>query len=161
MFEAVGHAVSRLIRIRYGAMMLPRGLKRGVWLELDHRDIERLTTAAGMPQGGEGTPSARNTGGRGRHFGQGPRPDGKAGGSRGAGASFGNDGKRAGPGGRDYGKGIAKGAGKGAGAGGQPDPMKTSYGYIGQDSLQRRRERDAARDKMPQKGRKPGRSGGR
>jgi 23S rRNA pseudouridine2605 synthase len=29
MFEAVGHAVSRLIRIRYGAMLLPRGLKRG------------------------------------------------------------------------------------------------------------------------------------
>jgi 23S rRNA (adenine2503-C2)-methyltransferase len=27
MFEAVGHAVSRLIRIRYGAMMLPRGLQ--------------------------------------------------------------------------------------------------------------------------------------
>ena len=25
MFEAVGHAVSRLIRIRYGAMVLPRG----------------------------------------------------------------------------------------------------------------------------------------
>ena len=29
MLEAVGHAVSRLIRIRYGAMVLPRGLKRG------------------------------------------------------------------------------------------------------------------------------------
>jgi 23S rRNA pseudouridine2605 synthase len=29
LFEAVGHAVSRLIRIRYGAMVLPRGLKRG------------------------------------------------------------------------------------------------------------------------------------
>jgi 23S rRNA pseudouridine2605 synthase len=35
MFEAVGHAVSRLIRIRYGAMLLPRGLKRGAWMELD------------------------------------------------------------------------------------------------------------------------------
>ena len=29
LFESVGHAVSRLIRIRYGAMVLPRGLKRG------------------------------------------------------------------------------------------------------------------------------------
>lgn len=160
MFEAVGHAVSRLIRIRYGAMMLPRGLKRGVWLELDHRDIERLTTAAGMPQSGEGLPSARNTGGRGKHFGQGPRPDGKAGGAR-AGSSFGKDVKPAGAGGKGFGKSSTKGAGKAAGAGGQPDPMKTSYGYIGQDSLQRRRERDAARDKMPQKGRKTGRSGGR
>ena len=32
MFEAVGHAVSRLIRIRYGAMVLPRGLKRGAFV---------------------------------------------------------------------------------------------------------------------------------
>jgi 23S rRNA pseudouridine2605 synthase len=156
MFEAVGHAVSRLIRIRYGAMMLPRGLKRGVWLELDHRDIERLTTAAGMPPSGESPPSARNTGGRGRHFGQGPRPDAKGGGAR-AGASFGRDGKPVGV--KGFGKSLGKGPAKAAG--GQPDPMKTSYGYIGQDSLQRRRERDAARDKMPQKGRKPGRSGGR
>lgn len=160
MFEAVGHAVSRLIRIRYGAMVLPRGLKRGVWLELDHRDIDRLTTAAGMPQVGEGPSSARNTGGRGRHFGQGPRPDGKGGGAR-AGAPFGKDGKPSGAGARGFGKSPGKGSVKGAGAGGQPDPMKTSYGYIGQDSLQRRRERDAARDKMPQKGRKTGRSGGR
>ena len=35
LFETVGHAVSRLIRIRYGAMVLPRGLKRGGWMELD------------------------------------------------------------------------------------------------------------------------------
>ena len=49
MFEAVGHAVSRLIRIRYGAVMLPRGLKRGVWVELDEGDIQRLGAAAGLP----------------------------------------------------------------------------------------------------------------
>ncbi len=47
MFECVGHAVSRLIRIRYGAMLLPRGLKRGGWLELDERDIRQLSQAAG------------------------------------------------------------------------------------------------------------------
>jgi 23S rRNA pseudouridine2605 synthase len=46
MFEAVGHAVSRLIRIRYGAMVLPRGLKRGAFVELDERDIWALTSAA-------------------------------------------------------------------------------------------------------------------
>lgn len=45
MFEAVGHAVSRLIRIRYGAFMLPRGLRRGAYVELDERDIAQLTRA--------------------------------------------------------------------------------------------------------------------
>ena len=46
MFEAVGHAVSRLIRIRYGAMVLPRGLKRGAFVELDEQEIWALTSAA-------------------------------------------------------------------------------------------------------------------
>ena len=46
MFEAVGHAVSRLIRIRYGAMVLPRGLKRGAFVELDEHEIWALTSAA-------------------------------------------------------------------------------------------------------------------
>jgi 23S rRNA pseudouridine2605 synthase len=47
LFESVGHAVSRLIRIRYGAMVLPRGLKRGAWMELDERDIRALFQASG------------------------------------------------------------------------------------------------------------------
>ena len=46
MFEAVGHAVSRLIRIRYGAVVLPRGLKRGAFVELDENEIWALTSAA-------------------------------------------------------------------------------------------------------------------
>ncbi len=50
MFESVGHAVSRLIRIRYGAMVLPRGLKRGVFMELDESDIASLGFAAGHLQ---------------------------------------------------------------------------------------------------------------
>ena len=50
MVEAVGHAVSRLIRIRYGAMMLPRGLKRGAHMELDDTDIRALVNAAGGGQ---------------------------------------------------------------------------------------------------------------
>lgn len=48
MFEAVGHAVSRLIRIRYGKMLLPRGLKRGDWMELDALDTELLVRSAGL-----------------------------------------------------------------------------------------------------------------
>src|SRR3982751_1008110 len=53
LFEALGHAVSRLIRIRYGAMMLPRGLKRGAFMELDERDIRALMNAAGSAGPGE------------------------------------------------------------------------------------------------------------
>ena len=80
MFEAVGHAVSRLIRIRYGAVVLPRGLRRGVWTELDYRDIERLTMAAGMRRSDEQAQesarkaaSSRNPAQR-RNKGSGPRP---------------------------------------------------------------------------------------
>ncbi len=50
MMEAVGHAVSRLIRIRYGAMVLPYGLRRGAWLELDEADIRSLMRAAGTSE---------------------------------------------------------------------------------------------------------------
>ncbi|MCK9515880.1 MAG: pseudouridine synthase [Ottowia sp.] len=42
MVEAVGHAVSRLIRVRYGPVVLPRGLRRGKWLELDATEVARL-----------------------------------------------------------------------------------------------------------------------
>jgi 23S rRNA pseudouridine2605 synthase len=50
MIESVGHAVSRLIRIRYGAMLLPRGLRRGAWMELHERDIRALGEASGTPE---------------------------------------------------------------------------------------------------------------
>ncbi len=56
MFEAVGHAVSRLIRIRYGAMMLPRGLKRGApdrrSRHAQRRRGGRPPTASGWPPSG-------------------------------------------------------------------------------------------------------------
>lgn len=53
MFEALGHAVSRLIRIRYGALHLPRGLRRGQWMELGPRDTRALLALAGMPVSAE------------------------------------------------------------------------------------------------------------
>ena len=109
MFEAVGHAVSRLIRIRYGSMLLPRGLKRGAWVELSESDIALLTRAsatervarprAASPAGGQ----PRNGGGR-------KQPAAR------------KDGDRA--------KATAT----------QPDPMKTSVGYIGADALFRQRQ---------------------
>lgn len=45
MFEAVGLQVSRLMRVRYGPVLLPSGLKRGLWRELDSREVIALTKA--------------------------------------------------------------------------------------------------------------------
>lgn len=152
MLESVGHAVSRLIRIRYGAMVLPRGLKRGAWLELDDSDIRALVQAAGAGRaeplegrddvapgpGGRGG-SSRNRGRTGPRVGDGPR------------GNMSQGGPASGPRGqkprRDSGGRPAQSA-RGNNAGGndrqsgaaQPDPLKTSVGYIGVDSLSRHRQ---------------------
>ena len=54
LFDAVGMAVSRLIRIRYGSVVLPKGLRRSVWVDLDENDVRRLRQLAGadIPQRG-------------------------------------------------------------------------------------------------------------
>lgn len=146
LFEAVGHAVSRLIRIRYGAMVLPRGLKRGAWMELDERDIAALAGAAGAelnrprPQQ-PGRDEAGKGGGRnkrrGNQRGDGPRPQGGPSARQPdplqSGLGQGRQGQ--GQGRRKPGGGGAPGGGNG----GQPDPMKTSVGYIGADSFNRQR----------------------
>ncbi len=53
LFDAVSLTVSRLIRIRYGTVVLPRGLKRGVWVDLEENDvrtIRRLASGGGEPR---------------------------------------------------------------------------------------------------------------
>jgi 23S rRNA pseudouridine2605 synthase len=153
MFEAVGHAVSRLIRIRYGAMVLPRGLKRGAWMELDERDIQALVRAAGGPQagrGGEGEPGESRSGRGGRK-----RADGTRGpGPRGSGNGQRRNRGEGGGGGGGNGSGRGQGGGQGGRnnnaargdredrlpGGAQPDPMKTAFGYIGADSFTRQRQ---------------------
>lgn len=45
MFEAVGLQVSRLMRVRYGPVVLPASLKRGLWRELDPLEVQALTKA--------------------------------------------------------------------------------------------------------------------
>lgn len=179
MFEAVGHAVSRLIRIRYGAMMLPRGLKRGAWVELDQADIQALMSAAGVK---ERAPVERNTGGArgannrgGRNNRNGGRGNGMnadrapQGRREGGGQRRGEwDGNRPAPSGmlgnapRDGQRGN-KGGNRSGGAAGrsqssQPDPMRTSVGYIGGDSLSRARQNAKRR---PGGGGGGGRRGGR
>jgi len=126
MFEAVGHAVSRLIRIRYGAMVLPRGLARGTWMELDAADIAALMRAAGVqarppaaPRGDGAARRARPGKDNARGWSQGPRDA-----SREPGRSA---------------KGAGARQGQRTAGSGQPDPLKTSLGHIGSDRLQRHR----------------------
>lgn len=53
LFEAMGHAVSRLIRIRYGSYGLPKGLRRGVYMELNDSEIRELTQSLVDAEGAE------------------------------------------------------------------------------------------------------------
>jgi 23S rRNA pseudouridine2605 synthase len=46
LFDAVGLTVSRLIRIRYGTVVLPHGLRRGAWVELDDNDVRAIRRLA-------------------------------------------------------------------------------------------------------------------
>jgi len=189
LFESVGHAVSRLIRIRYGAMVLPRGLKRGAWMELDERDIRALFQASGGavarpgPQqrgpgqegGGGNGRSGRNKKRRGnRNGGGGQQPrdmrDARDEGSREApipnplgdgrpprGDRGGRPNRGGGNGGPPQGQGRRGNSGNRQGGGNrqqgddrqpsganQPDPMKTSLGYIGADSFSRQRKEQRA-----------------
>jgi len=96
LFDAVGLTVNRLIRVRYGAIVLPRGLKRGVWVELGESDVRAVKALAGMDrqqeqgQGGRGGRGQQKPAkprpvpvggqapqGRGPQQGQGGRPQGK------------------------------------------------------------------------------------
>ena len=197
MFEAVGHAVSRLIRIRYGAMVLPRGLKRGAFVELDENDIWALTSAvarsesrpdprgsaanadqslgeSGQEQRRGPRKNERQRGGAGRprnpdagQTGSGqvpddsqpplnridsvPRGNRRGGGGGGRGPNGPNRGGNAGPSARfgPPGAGGQQGqkrrddrgprSDKSAGSA-QPDPMKTSFGYIGAETFTRQRQ---------------------
>lgn len=48
LWEAVGVTVSRLIRIRYGAIVLPRNLPRGAWRDATDGEMKSLLEVAGI-----------------------------------------------------------------------------------------------------------------
>ncbi|MGH8272340.1 MAG: 23S rRNA pseudouridylate synthase B, partial [Gammaproteobacteria bacterium] len=49
LFEAIGFEVSRLKRIAFGPLALPRGLRRGAWQELGAGEIAALDAAVAAP----------------------------------------------------------------------------------------------------------------
>ncbi len=139
MFEAVGHAVSRLIRIRYGAMVLPRGLKRGAWMELDAGDINSLTQKARNSAAAATLDASAPLADDGMVLERPPRPPLR--GRRPAGRVSSGRGN----------KPINKPSGSA-----QPDPLKTNFGYIGADSYTRQRQEQGSK-----RGAGSGSSGGR
>jgi 23S rRNA pseudouridine2605 synthase len=50
LWAAVGHEVSRLLRVRYGPIELPRDLPAGSWRRADAHEIARLSAGATMPE---------------------------------------------------------------------------------------------------------------
>ena len=118
MFEAVGLTVSRLIRTRYGQFLLPRGLKRGRWQEVEPNDVKALMTSVGLKVPGKGE--------------QAPKGATKVGGRKqrteaaiaGMPMHTGMDGLPR------FEQGGPRGGGGGGSRSSQPDPMKTSMGYI-------------------------------
>lgn len=156
MLEAVGHAVSRLIRIRYGAMVLPRGLKRGAWMELDERDIQALLKAAGGGERPVKPESRQEIAGRvpGRAAPGRTGPDAP---QRGAGSAAVGSRNRV-----DAQGDKKRSPNPRQGGQAQPDPLKTSVGYIGADSLSRQRQelRKSGKGMPDGRGGPRGRSGG-
>ena len=81
LFDTVGLTVSRLIRIRYGTVVLPLGLKRGVWVDLEEGDVRAIRRLAsgnsgpGQGQQGQGQ-------GQGQREPQGGRNDERSGGAQ-------------------------------------------------------------------------------
>ncbi len=78
LFETVGLTVSRLIRIRYGTVVLPLGLKRGVWVDLDEADVKAIRRLANpQGEGQRNEPRAEGPGGP-RRDERGPRGNNNA-----------------------------------------------------------------------------------
>ncbi len=65
MFEAVGLTVSRLVRLRFGPLALPRGLVRARWAELSDTEVQALMQAIRRAA----TPGAQTAGAPGRPVG--------------------------------------------------------------------------------------------
>jgi len=107
MFEAVGLTVSRLIRTRYGVMVLPRGLKRGRWEELGENEVRHLLNISGLEKENANSQEGRNV----------PRDNGNSGFEARKGT----------------GRNLNKGKGGGFSRSKQPDPLQTALGFPGKE----------------------------
>ena len=74
LFDAVELMVSRLIRIRYGTVVLPLGLKRGVWVDLEEGDVRAIRRLASGGDGGQREARPANRPNNNNERGAGPNP---------------------------------------------------------------------------------------
>jgi len=162
MFEAVGLTVSRLIRVRYASVVMPAGLRRGDFVELDKSAVQALqgkssdTAAQGerppRRQNGPQQAGERRNDNRGGRGGRSGRNKGQGGGQQQPGpdsyarttveALFGKSpvvrSNSWGGAEGNFSSGTKSSSQTRRKAGGkpqssQPDPMKTSFGYIHKD----------------------------
>jgi 23S rRNA pseudouridine2605 synthase len=134
MFESIGLTVSRLIRTRYGALTLPRGLKRGRWEEMDENGVRELLTVSGLDKiAGQSQPGKGRSESQDRQRGADRDINGneKASGQR-RGSGQGPDNQ-----GRTQGMGRKQGRGEGQPRTRQPDPLQTALGFPGAGQVRR------------------------
>jgi 23S rRNA pseudouridine2605 synthase len=142
-FEAVGLTVSRLIRIRFGAIQLPRSVARGRYYELAPEWVQawihdlgiavdevRQRGNGGQPNPGKGRGKGPGKGGQGRPQGQGRGPgqgygqgQGQPHGPMGSGYAPGTGPMSAGSGLPAYGPGQGHGQSQGQGQRGRGKPQ--------------------------------------
>jgi 23S rRNA pseudouridine2605 synthase len=168
MFEAVGLTVSRLIRVRYGPVHLPRGLGRGRFEELQGPVVQQWCTELGLSKGQAqkgGPPPGKPGNGanrqpRGRRKGG---PKGQPQHANGTTASVGNGNGQArpprAPNPLAGGQGAANGASNGSGGRkqggskdgprGRIDPLRTALGFGNAQPGAGRGRANAARKRRP------------
>lgn len=112
MFEAIGLTVSRLIRTRYGSMVLPRGLKRGRWEEMEENAVRELLDLCGLEKIAAKNRGNESTGHR-------VNQDRKDPGDRKKNPNYKKQGQNFEPGNAQPSRSR------------QPDPLQTTFGYAG------------------------------
>ncbi|SCC94631.1 Pseudouridine synthase [Thiomonas sp. X19] len=146
LFEAVGLTVSRLIRVRYGSIALPAGLRRGDFAEIEREDVKAMMNHSGTVQGLDDRSKGQKPGGNGANGvnGQSQRKPGGRNDKRqeSRGQAGRNDGRN-----QDRPEGPPGGRGNAerGGPSGEREPGPNSYAMSAVDALFGRATREARR----------------